>query len=74
VQQQLFAVIEVPDHDHPDRMPLIVVMARIVGDNVVIDADATDRPLYEALLIAGIPRENLILGYLGETEPGEPTA
>ncbi len=64
--QQLYAVITVPDlpRPHPAR---VVVMARVVGDKVVIDEDTTDRPLYEALMHAGIPREKIVLLYAGET-------
>jgi hypothetical protein len=34
----------------------VVVMARVVGDWVIIEEDRIDRPLVNSLLQAGIPR------------------
>ena len=71
-KHQIFTVIAVPEKDHPMlKRPGITVMARIVGDNVIIDEDKTDRPLYEALIEAGIPREKIIAAYAGEKLPDE---
>ncbi len=47
----------------------IIVMAHIIDDSIIIEADNTDRPLYEALMSAGIPREKIILAYAGEKLP-----
>jgi hypothetical protein len=41
-------------------------MARVVGETVLIDEDITDRPLWEELVRAGIPRERIVLLYAGE--------
>ena len=58
----------IPDQDHPtDKKPAIVMMARIVDHIIVIDEDITDRPLYEELMRCGIPREQIVLAYAGET-------
>jgi len=67
-QRQIYSVVVVPDlpRSFPAR---IVVMARVVGDTVMIDEDTTDRPLYEELLRAGIPREKIVLLYAGEQPP-----
>jgi hypothetical protein len=67
--RQTYAVVVVPDlpRPFPGR---IVVMARIVGDIIVIDEDTTDEPLVDALMInGGIPREQIILAYEGESLP-----
>lgn len=37
-----------------------------IDDHVVIDIDITDRPLSLALQAAGIPREKIVLAYLGK--------
>lgn len=66
-RHKMYAAVFVPDEDHPMKRPSITVMARIVGDKVVIDEDKTDRPLYEALMHAGIPREQIVVAYAGET-------
>ncbi|MBL8154598.1 MAG: XisI protein [Anaerolineae bacterium] len=73
--QQVFAVIDLPDADHPlVQRAGIVVMARIVSGKVIIDEDATDRPLYRYLMEAGIPREQIILAYAGESHSAEPAS
>lgn len=52
----------------------IVVMARVVGEYVVIEEDRTDKPLHEALMVnGGVPREKIILAYKGEKLPDNPT-
>jgi hypothetical protein len=42
---------------------------RVVGDKIVIEHDANSDPLYEALLQAGISREQIIVAYAGEPVP-----
>jgi XisI protein len=70
-EQNVFAVVDVPDH-FPRKFPVsIAVMARIVGDFVIIDEDTTDRPLVNELTRAGIPREQIICTYIGESLPQE---
>ncbi|MDX1993909.1 MAG: element excision factor XisI family protein [bacterium] len=58
-QRRTYAVVVVPDLPRPFKAR-VVVMARIVGDSVVIDEDTTDRPLWQALEAAGIPREKIV--------------
>ncbi len=57
--------------DYPARENgyFVVVLARVVGDKVIIEEDVTDKPLLDALLQRGIPREKIILAYAGEPEP-----
>lgn len=63
--QHIYLVMAVPDH--PRKFPAgVVVAARIVGDSVIIDEDITDKPLWEELVRAGIPREQIVLAYAGE--------
>ena len=69
---QAFTVVIVPDYQYPRKSKTTVtVMAHIVGNKVVIDEDITDRPLYEALMSAGVPREQIVLAYAGEALPAE---
>jgi len=69
--QNVFAVVDVPDH-YPRKFPVsIAVMARIVGNMVLIDEDTTDRPLVDELMRAGIPREQIVCTYIGESLPQE---
>jgi hypothetical protein len=42
------------------------ILARIAGDKIIIEDDKTNKPLVDALLQAGIPREQIVLAYAGE--------
>jgi hypothetical protein len=57
--------------DYPTRedIALVVVLARVVGDKVVIEEDTTDKKLIDALLQRGIPRSQIVLAYAGEPIP-----
>jgi hypothetical protein len=67
LHQHLYTIVIVPEQDHPLlHRPDVMMMARVVGDKVVIHEDTTDRPLYEALMRAGISREQIVLAYAGE--------
>lgn len=69
-KRQIYTVIAVPAPDHPLLAKAsVTLLARVVEDKVIIDQDMTDRPLYEALVEVGIPREQIILAYAGETLP-----
>jgi len=69
-RQQLYTVIIVPDRPRPFPAR-VVVMAQVVNDKVVIIEDTTDKPLVDALMQAGVPREKIVLAYAGETAPTE---
>ena len=70
IENQEYIVVTVPDYNPKRRdYATVVVMAHIVGDVVIVDEDITDRPLYKELMHAGIPREQIILAYAGETLP-----
>lgn len=56
-------VIDTPKRFSPAG---VVVLARIEGDTVVIEEDLTDRPLVDKLVEMGVPREKIILAYVGE--------
>lgn len=66
--QQTYVVVAI---DYPVREDTagVVVLARVVGDKAVIEEDATDKPLLDALLQQGVPREKIILAYEGEPVP-----
>jgi sulfur carrier protein ThiS len=67
-----YAIVDVP-HNRENMKVTVVNMARVVGDRIIIDEERVDdKPLYEALIHnAGIPREQIILAYAGETLPDE---
>ncbi len=47
----------------------VMVIARVEGDTVIIEDDLTDRPLVDALVAAGIPREKIVFADEMETQP-----
>jgi XisI protein len=49
-----------------ERYIEISILARIVGNRIVIEDDKTNKPLVNALLQAGVPREQIVLAYAGE--------
>lgn len=67
-KQGIYMFVSVPHYPRPFSAK-IGVMARIVGDRVVIDEDITDRPLYDALIQYGVPADKIIRLYAGETLP-----
>jgi XisI protein len=67
-ERHIYAVVVIPDRPRPFPSR-VVVMAHVEGDKVVIDEDTTDRPLWKELVAAGIPREQIILTYAGESLP-----
>lgn len=45
------------------------IFVRIVGEHIIIEIDMNDKPLVDALVQAGIPRQQIILAYAGEPIP-----
>jgi hypothetical protein len=66
-EQHLFAVVSVPIND--TQKTSVIVMARVDDNRVLIESDKTNKPLADALLQAGIPREQIVLVYEGEAIP-----
>ena len=62
----VLAVHTLPEDEHSVG---IVVMAQIADDCVIIEVDNTDKPLVDALVQQGVPREQIVLAYAGETHP-----
>jgi len=73
VQRQTYAVVAIPD-DFAQRPAWVIVMAHLDGNHIIVDEDRTDKPLVDALMInGGIPREQIVLAYAGETLAEHPT-
>jgi XisI protein len=51
------------------RFVFTALIVRILGDKIIIEEDRNSDPLYQALVDAGIPRENIVLAYAGEAVP-----
>lgn len=67
-EQDIYAVNAV---DYPNRQDVagVVILARLVGNMIVIEEDMTDKKLVEALEQRGILRDQIILAYEGEAIP-----
>ena len=67
-EQGIYAVNAV---NYPERENVadVVVLARIVGNMVVIEEDMTDKKLVDALQQRGVLRDQIILAYAGEPIP-----
>ncbi len=67
---QVFAVVSVAT-GKTERWVGADLIARIAGDQVVIEYDSNNKPLVDALVQAGIPRQQIVLAYAGEVIPPE---
>jgi len=45
------------------------LVVRMMGDYLIIEHDMNNKPLVDALVQVGIPREQIILAYAGEPGP-----
>jgi hypothetical protein len=64
--RHVYSVLVVPTYKPQKSLPIIV--ARVTDhDQVAIETDLTDKPLFDALLKAGVPRSQIIRAYRGET-------
>ena len=67
--RQTYAVTAV-DYPQRESYASVVVLARLVGDHIIIEEDATDKKLVDALLQRGVLRDHIVLSYAGEPIPG----
>ena len=51
------------------RIVNIGLIVQFVHDTIIIDRDINSKPLVDALVQLGIPREKIILAYAGEPVP-----
>ncbi len=58
-QEQVFAILG--PYDPVDGKAELVLMARIIDNQVIIDFDKTSKPLYNALKRAGVPEHQIII-------------
>lgn len=51
------------------RLVSTVLIARLVGDRIVIELDHNNKELVDALTARGVPAEQIILAYRGDSVP-----
>lgn len=69
--QQLFAVVSV-GYVPGKRIVETGLIARVIGEHVVIERDVNDKPLVDALIQNGVGRDQIVLAYVGEAVPELP--
>jgi hypothetical protein len=63
---QVFAILSVGHVRDRDIVDTGLV-ARLVGERIIIERDVNDKPLVDALVQAGVPRSQIVLKYAGES-------
>lgn len=66
--EKVFAISVIPENGAKLK-PFISLFVRVVADSIIIEEDRNNKPLVDALVQAGIPREKVILAYAGEKVP-----
>jgi hypothetical protein len=51
------------------RIVNTAAVIQIMGEKIIIERDQNSKPLFEALLQAGVPRTQIVLAYAGEPVP-----
>ncbi|MHB8625183.1 MAG: element excision factor XisI family protein [Aggregatilineales bacterium] len=62
-KEQVFCVTA--PHTSAEMYATLIIMARIVEDQIVIDIDKTNKPLSDALQQAGVPGQQIVLAWQG---------
>lgn len=68
IDENLFTLIAT-GHNIQKRFTFTALIVQIIADTIIIEEDRNSKPLVDALMQAGIPRENIILAYAGEKVP-----
>lgn len=63
---QVFAIVSV-GHLRDRHVVDTGLVARLMDDRIVIERDVNDKPLVDALVEAGVRREQIVLAYAGES-------
>ena len=71
--QDVFATVSVAVWKG-ERIADCGLLVRLLDGLIVIEGDMNDKPLVDALLQAGVPREKIVLAYAGEQMEKTPEA
>lgn len=66
--EQLYTVVDITNIK-AKRLVSTVLIARIIGDQIVIEMDHNNKELADALIARGIPESQIIRAYQGEAVP-----
>jgi hypothetical protein len=63
--RQIFTVVSIGDI-RGKRIVDAGLIVRLAGDLIVVERDVNDKPLVDALIQAGVARQQIVLAYAGE--------
>jgi hypothetical protein len=63
--EHLFTIVSI-GYLPKERIVDTGLIVRIEGNRIIIEHDVNDKPLVDALMQAGVPREQIVLAYAGE--------
>jgi XisI protein len=66
--EQVFTVVAVGTFQG-ERFATTGLIVRLLGDTIIVERDVNDKPLVDALVQEGVPRDKIILAYAGEAVP-----
>lgn len=66
--RQMYMVITVGQQEGRREVDTDLIV-RLDGNTIIIERDLNNKPLVDALVAAGIPRQQIILAYAGEPAP-----
>ena len=66
--EQIYTVVDIAQV-RDKRLVGTVLMARLAGDQVIIELDRHDKLLVDALLARGVPESQIVLAYRGDALP-----
>ena len=64
----LFAVVSI-GKSRDARIVDADLVVRVVGEHLIVERDLNSKPLVDALIQAGVPRDCIVLAYAGEPAP-----
>ena len=66
--EQIYTIVDIAQV-RDKRLVGTVLVARLAGDQVVIELDRHDKLLVDALLARGVPESQIVLAYRGDAIP-----
>ena len=66
--EQIYTIVDIAQV-RDKRLVGTVLVARLAGDQVVIELDRHDKLLVDALLARGVPESQIVLAYRGDALP-----
>lgn len=66
--QKTYFIVGISEFDSARQVDTDIIV-RLINDKIVIEKDMNSKPLVDALIDAGVPRDSIVLAYEGEEVP-----